>query len=113
MLDATVTVGDVVDRLRKPVEYLRQVLDALHVAQRRHPGAVLRIGRKGDGQFPNYRTDAGAEDRTLIAAYNGRTYGALTGKDSLAEENWSQASLSLDELRRVMRETAQRYSAAA
>jgi hypothetical protein len=111
MLDASATVGDVADRLRKPVEYLRAVLDALHVAQRRNPGAVLRIGLKGEGQYPNYRVDA--PDGTLVAAFNGRTYNALTGKDSLAEENWSRAGSSLAEVQLALRESVRRHPAAA
>lgn len=111
MLDASVTVGDVADRLRNPVAYLRRALDAVHVAQRRNPGATFRLGRKGDGAYPNYRVDA--PDGSLVSAHNGRSHGELTGKDSLAEENWSRASSPLAEVQRLLREAVDRERAAA
>lgn len=113
MLDASVTAGDVVDRLRSPVAWTRKALDALHVARRRHPDAVLRIGVKGSGAYPNYRIDADPESGKLLAAFNGRTYGDLTGKDSLADENWSRASTDLAGMQRLLRETAERHREAA
>jgi hypothetical protein len=113
MLDASVTAGDVADRLRNPVAWTRKALDALYVARRRHPDAVLRIGVKGNGSYPNYRIDADPASARLLAAYNGRTYGELTGKDSLAEENWSRASTDLAGMQRLLRETAERHRDAA
>jgi hypothetical protein len=122
-LAADVTLADVVaaNTLGSPLEYVRGVLDNLHVATRKHGAVFVRLGRMGTGQYPHYRIDSlehrprlfteGVDEIFMaLEAYNGRNHKPLVREgeevDILRDEHWSTRGTAYPDVQALFRQVA-------
>jgi hypothetical protein len=95
------TVESIFHTLVRPLDYVPTAYGKLNAGNRIHPPAVIRIGCMGDGKFPNYRIE---HSTGLMGPFNGQTHGPLANADNAQEENWSQKSMTFDELRLLLQQ---------
>ena len=96
------TIADIVDRLDKPVEYVRRVLEKLEHCRRVHGDAQVRVGVRSRAECPNYLIEYAQEDKktrkTVVhsdAAYSGSTHRELAPRHIEDEKNWSPEEMNI------------------
>jgi hypothetical protein len=80
------------------VEYFSAACQQLDKGERMRPPAVIRIGCKGEGQYPNYRIEH-EDGEILLGPFNGRTHEDLRNPDNPQPANWSKKTVTYDEVR--------------
>lgn len=96
------TIADIVDRLDKPIEYVRRVLEKLEHCRRVHGDAQVRVGVRSRAECPNYLIEYAQEDKktrqTVVhpdAAYSGSTHRELAPRHIEDEKNWSPEEMNI------------------
>jgi hypothetical protein len=130
------TIADVTDKLNKPTEYVRRVLENMWDCKRQFGSSLVRIGVLGEGRAPNYRIEYSKEDTnwpSVFVVYYGLSHAkaedlgespsadlstVLSGGSikyngpwpnrTLMRENWSSQTMSLDEVADVLGRLRQR-----
>jgi hypothetical protein len=99
------TIADVVDTLIDRENYLRGVVGNLSPRHRQHGSAVVRIGITGEGKAPHYRVETPPDapgNQPGRTAFNGRNHEILVDDDLMMEQNWSERSMTLAEVRTLL-----------
>lgn len=101
-LPADSTIADAVERLDKPVEYVRRVLEKLEHCRRVHGDAQVRIGVSSRPECPNYLIEYALTDRktgeTAVhadAAYSGSTHRELAPRHIEDARSWSPEEMNI------------------
>jgi hypothetical protein len=96
------TIADVVERLNKPVEYVRRVLEKLEHCRRVHGDAQVRLGVLSRSECPNYLIEYALEDKKTHqmtvhadAAYSGSTHRELAPRHIEDAKNWSPEEMNI------------------
>lgn len=96
------TIADIVDRLDKPIEYVRRVLEKLEHCRRVHGDAQVRVGVRSRAECPNYLIEYAQEDKKTRkpvvypdAAYSGSTHRELAPRHIEDEKNWSPEEMNI------------------
>lgn len=102
LIEADSTIASVVERLDKPVEYVRRVLEKLEHCRRLHGDAQVRVGILSRPECPNYLIEYSREDpkthkTTVIpsAAYSGSTHRELAPRHIEDPKNWSPEEMNI------------------
>ena len=111
------TINDVVEKMRRPDEYVRQLLGHMHKLKSESPNLVVRIGVTGRGVAPHYRIDRRSVgtaifgdgpmiEFTPLAAFHGSSHEPLVPEgeepDILREEHWSTAHMTFEEVQALL-----------
>lgn len=105
MLPRTSTLRSIRPLLADDSSFIGRAFDVLRRVERDHGGGslLLRVGITGTGQYPNYRIDD--LDGLAIAAIDGGSHQRWPGQDaSDAATNWSDAAMTLTEVRVLLAE---------
>lgn len=96
------TIADVVEKLNKPVEYVRRVLEKLEQCRRVHGDAQVRVGVLSRPECPNYLIEYSKEDPKTHqvtvraeAAYSGSTHRELAPRHIEEAKNWSPEEMNI------------------
>src|ERR1700733_8502472 len=98
------TIADVMPTLSNPDGYVSGVLGRLHECKVAHGNAAVRIGTTGRGLIPYYRvvfsnSSTGLEE--IFGAFYGDNHAAFKTYES-PSQTWSSASMSYDEVERLL-----------
>jgi hypothetical protein len=96
-------LGDVVAELNDPIEYVRNVLDALRIhGGKNDPDILVRLALQSDRAAPNYQVieimDAETGQPMELASYSGKTYKELRYTEKTALSYWSTEGSSFVEV---------------
>jgi hypothetical protein len=104
-LPENATLLTVRDELNEPTAYVRQALQHMWVVGR---NARLRISVRTGAKAPDYLveniTDKDIDGLMPVEAYMGRTHRPLRSKRSLNDDYWSDASMSIEDVRLLLGE---------
>ncbi|HEY4191375.1 MAG TPA: hypothetical protein VGM46_01910 [Mesorhizobium sp.] len=96
------TVADIVEKLDKPVEYVRRVLEKLEYCRRIHGDAQVRVGVLSRPECPNYlieyiHTDKKTRETSIRpqAAFSGSTHRELAPRHIDDPRNWSPEEMNI------------------
>ena len=105
--DATIT--DIVESLKRPVEYVRRVYGNMLDFEKEHGAAFVRIGMTGRGIAPNYRIEPGELDNYLddkwldCSAFSGLSHKKSDwGIYDLRGEHWSVKGMNCNEVQTLL-----------
>jgi len=97
------TVRTIVDLLADKEDYIRGVIGHLIARYNTDKSAMVRIGVMGTGSYPNYRIESVGH---VHECYDGRNHERIFERDALQDENWSTATMVLEDLRTLFAEVA-------
>lgn len=105
-IDSAATVGDVVNSLIKPEDYLRGIIGKLYDFKKSGP-LFVRIGVQGEGKIPNYRIEYEEEGQAypppVLGSFKGSNHSPLVDDDDvLMHSNWSTAKSTFEEVTAVL-----------
>lgn len=102
-IDSQSTVQSIVELLADKEDYVRGAIGHLTRRVKEHGTAALRIGVMGEGRYPHYRIEAPGQEHEC---YDSRNHKQVFQQDILRDENWSEKTTTLEELRSLFAEIA-------
>jgi hypothetical protein len=100
-------LSDITAGLKDPIEYVRNVLDALRIhGGKNDPDTRARLALQSDRTAPNYQIveimDAETGQSIELASYSGKTYKELRYTEKAALAYWSTEGSSFVEVQNLI-----------